>query len=72
MIAWALAVLVAAILTQSHADELSVGDPTRGETIYRKCQGCHSIDRNRVAKQAFDALQQSDRDDAANAAAVEA
>ena len=25
------------------------GDPTRGEQIYHRCQGCHSIDANRVA-----------------------
>jgi cytochrome c len=43
-----LAIIAAAILTQSHAGELLAGDPARGETIYRKCQGCHSIDRNRV------------------------
>ena len=24
------------------------GDPTRGEQIYHRCQGCHSIDANRV------------------------
>ena len=24
------------------------GDPSRGEQIYRRCQGCHSIDANRV------------------------
>jgi cytochrome c len=24
------------------------GDPTRGEQLYRRCQGCHSIDANRV------------------------
>jgi cytochrome c len=24
------------------------GDPARGEQIYRRCQGCHSIDANRV------------------------
>ena len=24
------------------------GDPTRGEQIYQRCQGCHSIDANRV------------------------
>jgi cytochrome c len=24
------------------------GDPTHGEQIYRRCQGCHSIDANRV------------------------
>ena len=24
------------------------GDPAKGEQIYHRCQGCHSIDRNRV------------------------
>src|SRR5690348_10645533 len=24
------------------------GDPTKGEQIYHRCQGCHSIDRNRI------------------------
>ena len=24
------------------------GDPAKGEAIYRRCQGCHSIDRNRI------------------------
>ena len=24
------------------------GDPARGEQIYHRCQGCHSIDANRV------------------------
>jgi cytochrome c len=43
-----LAILVAAILTQTQAGELPAGDPARGETIYHKCQGCHSIDRNRI------------------------
>ena len=43
-----LAILAAAILTQSQAGELPAGDPVRGETIYHKCQGCHSIDRNRI------------------------
>ncbi len=47
-IAWTFAVLIAAALTQGHADEMPTGDPVRGETIYHKCQGCHSIDRNRV------------------------
>ena len=27
---------------------MPAGDPLRGETIYHKCQGCHSLDRNRV------------------------
>jgi cytochrome c len=48
IIVWVLAILIAAVLTQSQAGELPAGDPTRGETIYHKCQGCHSIDRNRV------------------------
>ena len=48
VIVWTFAVLIAAALTQSHADALPAGDPLRGEAIYHKCQGCHSIDRNRV------------------------
>ena len=24
------------------------GDPMRGEQVYHRCQGCHSIDRNRI------------------------
>lgn len=24
------------------------GDPVRGEAIYRRCQGCHSIEANRI------------------------
>jgi cytochrome c len=24
------------------------GDPARGEQIYRRCQGCHSVETNRV------------------------
>jgi cytochrome c len=24
------------------------GDPAKGEQIYHRCQGCHSIDRNRI------------------------
>ena len=26
----------------------AAGDPARGEQIYHRCQGCHSIDANRV------------------------
>jgi len=48
VIASTLGLLVAASITQSHADEMPAGDPLRGETIYHKCQGCHSLDRNRV------------------------
>jgi cytochrome c len=48
-----LMLLGAAVPTQSHAGETVsinglVGDPSSGETIYHKCQGCHSIDRNRT------------------------
>jgi cytochrome c len=48
IVVWLMLILGAAILTRGRADELQAGDPTRGETVYRKCQGCHSIDRNRV------------------------
>lgn len=24
------------------------GDPVKGESIYHRCQGCHSVDRNRI------------------------
>jgi cytochrome c len=24
------------------------GDPAKGEQVYHRCQGCHSIDRNRI------------------------
>jgi cytochrome c len=41
--------LAAAItLALGTADARAGGDPTRGEQIYHRCQGCHSIDRNRV------------------------
>ena len=26
----------------------AAGDPAKGELIYQRCQGCHSIDRNRT------------------------
>ena len=48
LVVWLMLILGAAILTEGRAGELPSGDPTRGETIYHKCQGCHSIDRNRV------------------------
>jgi cytochrome c len=40
-----LAMLVAGALA---ARAEGTGDPVRGEQIYRRCQGCHSIDRNRI------------------------
>jgi cytochrome c len=38
------ATLVGAASTSARAD----GDPAKGEAIYKRCQGCHSIDRNRI------------------------
>jgi cytochrome c len=26
----------------------AAGDPVKGEQVYHRCQGCHSIDRNRI------------------------
>ena len=26
----------------------AAGDPVHGEQVYHRCQGCHSIDRNRI------------------------
>ena len=38
-----------ALLLLTHASATAAeGDPTRGEQIYHRCQGCHSIDTNRV------------------------
>jgi len=38
-----------ALLLLPHAPAFGAdGDPTRGEQIYHRCQGCHSIDTNRV------------------------
>jgi cytochrome c len=42
--ALALALALAGGAGPAHAD----GDPVRGEQIYHRCQGCHSIDRNRI------------------------
>jgi len=42
---WALgALLLVSSLSLARAD----GDPAKGEEIYKRCQGCHSIDRNRT------------------------
>jgi cytochrome c len=30
------------------ADNSKTGDPAKGEALYARCQGCHSIERNRV------------------------
>lgn len=39
---------VAALLMLAAPGAASAGDPVKGEAIYARCQGCHSIDRNRV------------------------
>ncbi len=40
---------VAALLLMAGAGAASAdGDPAKGEALYARCQGCHSIDRNRV------------------------
>jgi len=38
------AAFVCLVSTIARAD----GDPAKGEEIYKRCQGCHSIDRNRI------------------------
>jgi cytochrome c len=38
------AIVICAASTIARAD----GDPAKGEQIYKRCQGCHSIDRNRI------------------------
>lgn len=44
--------IAAALLTvlsgQALADGPATGDPARGQALYARCIGCHSIDRNRV------------------------
>lgn len=44
----ALALLLAAIALIPFFAFAAEGDPAAGEEIYKRCQGCHSIDRNRV------------------------
>lgn len=40
--------IVAAILFAAPMAPAADGDPLRGAKIYGRCQGCHSIDNNRV------------------------
>lgn len=44
----ALALLLAAIALLPFVAFAAEGDPVAGEAIYKRCGGCHSIDRNRV------------------------
>jgi len=41
-------ILLVSLLAADPARAQTVGDPTEGEAIYKRCQGCHSIDQNRT------------------------
>ena len=41
-------VLLVPLLAGAAGPALADGDPVRGEQVYHRCQGCHSIDRNRI------------------------
>lgn len=43
-----MAAMVALMLVTGATAFGADGDPARGEQIYHRCQGCHSIDANRV------------------------
>lgn len=40
--------LLASVLAGGVGAAQAAGDPARGEQVYHRCQGCHSIDRNRI------------------------
>ena len=40
--------LLASVLAGGAGAARAAGDPARGEQVYHRCQGCHSIDRNRI------------------------
>lgn len=40
--------IAAALIVLLPGHVLADGDPARGEAIYARCQGCHSIERNRI------------------------
>jgi cytochrome c len=40
--------LLASVLAGGAGAAQAAGDPARGEQVYHRCQGCHSIDRNRI------------------------
>ena len=40
--------IAATLLLAASGPALSAGDPAKGEALYARCQGCHSIERNRV------------------------
>jgi cytochrome c len=43
-----LAALIALHMIAGSPPASAAGDPARGEKLYGRCQGCHSIDVNRV------------------------
>ena len=42
------ALALALLLAGGAGPALAEGDVAKGEQIYHRCQGCHSIDRNRI------------------------
>jgi len=40
--------LLASVLAAGAGPAYAAGDPAHGEQVYHRCQGCHSIDRNRI------------------------
>ena len=40
--------LALALLLAGGAVAYAEGDPAKGAQVYHRCQGCHSIDRNRI------------------------
>lgn len=48
LIALALLLAAIALVPVVAFSGTAAGDPAKGEAIYKRCGGCHSIDRNRV------------------------
>jgi cytochrome c len=44
----ALLAIVALGASAASAAEALTGDPARGQAVYERCEGCHSLDANRV------------------------
>jgi cytochrome c len=40
--------IAATLLLVASGPVVAAGDPAKGEALYARCQGCHSIERNRV------------------------
>jgi cytochrome c len=40
--------IAAMLLLVASGPVVAAGDPAKGEALYARCQGCHSIERNRV------------------------